>query len=191
MTSTLGAMILTGGASSRMGVDKATQLWEGIAAVERVAALARAVGASPVVTVGGRSHGLPHVRDEPALGGPVGGVLRGAEALREAGCSRALILAVDAPTVQAADLAPLLMADGRGAAYKTLHLPMVLSLSALPADAEAGWPLARLAERAGLARPSCAAEVAARIRGANTLDERNALLACIPRDDSAEKPGAG
>ena len=43
MTSTLGAMILTGGASSRMGVDKATQLWEGIAAVERVAALARAV----------------------------------------------------------------------------------------------------------------------------------------------------
>jgi molybdopterin-guanine dinucleotide biosynthesis protein A len=191
MTSALGAMILTGGASSRMGADKATQLWGGVTAVERVAALARAVGASPVVTVGGAAHGLAHVRDERPLGGPVGGVLAGAGALRDAGCTRVLILAVDAPTVQAADLAPLLEAGGTGAAYESLHLPMVLNLSALPVDAEAGWPLGRLAERAGLARPSCAAEVAARIRGANTLDERDALLACMSRAKSAEKPGAG
>lgn len=191
MTSALGAMILTGGASSRMGADKATQLWRGVTAVERVAALAQAVGASPVVTVGGATHGLPHVRDERPFGGPVGGVLAGAGALRDAGCTRALILAVDAPTVQAADLAPLLEVGGTGAAYESLHLPMVLSLSALPADAEAGWPLGRLAERAGLARPACAAEVVARIRGANTLGERDALLACISRGDSAEKPGAG
>ena len=191
MTASLGAMILTGGGSTRMGVDKATQLWAGVSAVERVAALAAAVGASPVITVGGAPHGLAHVRDEPPLGGPVGGVLAGAAHLRAAGCTRILVLAVDAPTLQAGDLAPLIAADAPGAAYEGLHLPLVASLSALPADAEAGWPLARLAERAGLARPSCAAEVAARIRGANTLDERNALLACIPRDDSAEKPGAG
>lgn len=191
MTSRLGAMILTGGASTRMGADKATQLWGAATAVERVAALAAAAGANPVITVGGASHGLPHVRDEPPLGGPVGGVLAGARALHEAGCTRALVLAVDAPTLWAADLTPLLAADEPGAAYDGLHLPMVLSLSAVPPDAEAGWPLGRLAERAGLARPACPQDVVARIRGANTLGERDALLTCMPGDDSAEKPGAG
>ncbi|CAN7378139.1 NTP transferase domain-containing protein [Phenylobacterium sp. LjRoot164] len=191
MSSALGAMILTGGASRRMGADKATQLWGGITAVERVAALAAAVGAKPVITVGGASHGLPHVRDEPPLGGPVGGVLAGAQALRQAGCMRMLVLAVDAPTLLASDLAPLIEAKEPGAAFAGLHLPMVLSLSTLPADAEPGWPLARLAERAGLARPTCPPAVVGRIRGANTLGERDALLACMSRDNSAEKPGAG
>ena len=78
-----------------------------------------------------------------------------------------------------------------GAAYEGLHLPLVASLSALPADAEAGWPLARLVERAGLVRLTCPPHVTARIRGANTLDERDALLACMPPDDSAENSGAG
>ena len=191
MSSSLGAMILTGGASTRMGADKAAQLWAGVPAVERVAALAAAVGARPVITVGGEAHGLPHVRDEPPLGGPVGGVLAGAAALRQAGCTRVLVLAVDAPTLQAADLAPLIEAAEPGAAYEGLHLPLVASLSALPTDAEAGWPLVRLVERAGLARPTCPPQVAARIRGANTLDERDALLACMPPDDSAENSGAG
>ena len=191
MSLALGAMILTGGASTRMGADKAAQLWAGVPAVERVAALAAAVGARPVITVGGAPHGLPHVRDEPPLGGPVGGVLAGAAALREAGCRQILVLAVDAPTLQAEDLAPLIAAAEPGAAYEGLHLPLVASLSALPTDAEAGWPLVRLVERAGLARPTCPPQVAARIRGANTLDERDALLACMPPDDSAENSGAG
>ena len=34
----LGAIILTGGASSRMGADKAEALWLGVRAVDRVAA---------------------------------------------------------------------------------------------------------------------------------------------------------
>ena len=146
MSSSLRAMILTGAASTRMGADKAAQLWAGVPAVERVAALAAAVAARPVITVGGDAHGLPHVRDERPLGGPVGGVLAGA-----AGCLRGLVLAVDAPTLQAEYLAPLIEAAEPGAAYEGLHLPLVASLSALPADAEAGWPLARLVERSGLA----------------------------------------
>lgn len=190
MTQRLGAMILTGGASSRMGADKATQVWQGRTAVERVAALAAAIGADPVITVGAGDHGLPSVRDEPPLGGPVGGVLAGAAALKQAGCTQALVLAVDAPTLHAEDLAPLLEAPSPGAAYEGLHLPMVLELGAIPADAAASWPLARLVERAGLARPVCRLEVATRIRGANTLDERAALLACMSRDENADKSGA-
>src|SRR5207248_10673054 len=93
---TLGAIILTGGAGSRMSADKATLSWAGRRAVDRVAALAEAVGAGLVVTVGLQDYGLPLVRDSVPLGGPVGGVLAGAPVLAAAGCERVLVLAVDA-----------------------------------------------------------------------------------------------
>ena len=60
----LGAIILSGGASSRMGVDKAAMDWLGRRAVDRVADLAFEVGAS----IGGadgarlRTRGLRHMR---------------------------------------------------------------------------------------------------------------------------------
>src|SRR5690349_21774956 len=89
----LGAIILAGGASSRMGVDKATQDWNGMRAVDRVAALARSLGCDPVIVAGG-DYGLPFVPDPPESG-PAGGVMAGAAALRKAGAARALVLAVD------------------------------------------------------------------------------------------------
>ncbi len=91
------------------------------------------------------------------------------------GLTRALVLAVDAPTVTVEDLAPLLAAVEPGAFYDGLPLPMMLSLSALPADAEAAWPLRRLVERAGLATLACDEAVRARLRGANTPEERTSL----------------
>jgi molybdopterin-guanine dinucleotide biosynthesis protein A len=54
---------------------------------------------------------------------------------------------------------------------------MVLWLAAIPADAEDGWPLRRLAERAGLAALTGPADVLVRARGANTPAEQAALLA--------------
>ncbi|MEO8114856.1 MAG: NTP transferase domain-containing protein [Phenylobacterium sp.] len=185
MTAQLGAMILTGGASSRMGVDKAAMLWSGRRAVDRVADLAAEAGAAAMVTVGGHDYGLPVVLDEPALGGPVGGVLAGAAALRAAGCDRLLVLAVDAPTLRLEDLAPLLAEGGPGAAFAGLHLPMVMALDALPAEAEASWPMARLADRAGLARLICPPEAALRVRGANTPAERELLLTALAADERA------
>lgn len=164
----LGAIILCGGGSRRMGRDKALLDWDGQRAVDRVADLARAVGATALVTAGA-DLGLPWVPDDAAGAGPVGGVLAGARAL---GTERLLVLAVDAPTLTADDLAPLL---ARGGCYEGLPVPMVLAASAIPADAEAGWPLRRFVERAGLVALPVPEGAMARLRGANTPEEREAL----------------
>jgi molybdopterin-guanine dinucleotide biosynthesis protein A len=184
-----GAIILTGGASRRMGADKAALDWGGRRAVDRVAALATAAGAARVLTAGS-DHGLEHVDDPSPGSGPVGGVLAGARVLAAHGLARALVLAVDAPTVTAEDLAPLLAAAEPGAFYDGLPVPMVVTLAALPAEAEAGWPLRRLVERAGLAALACDEEVRARLRGANTPEEVLALsLPLVGR--VAAKPTGG
>jgi len=167
MTS-LGAIILCGGGSRRMGRDKALLEWGGRRAVDCVAGLARAAGAGAIVTAGA-DLGLPWVPDDEAGAGPVGGVLAGARAL---GTARLLVLAVDAPTVTVEDLAPLL---ARGGFYEGLPVPMVMDAAALPADAEAGWPLRRLVERAGLMALPVPDGALARLRGANTPEEVEAL----------------
>lgn len=171
----LGAIILVGGASRRMGVDKAAQDWGGLRAVDRVAELARRAGAERIISAGG-DYGLPSVPDPERYAGPVAGLLAGVEALREAGFERGLVLAVDAPTLRLRDLTPLL-AEPAGASYSGFPLPMVLPLGALPQDAEPDWPLRRLVERVGLRQLDCPDEVARRVRGANTPEERQALLA--------------
>lgn len=170
-----GVLILTGGRSRRMGRDKAALDWGGVRAVDRLAALAQALGATSLLTVG-TDLGLPWIADPQPGAGPVGGVLAGAAALQALGLERALILAVDAPTVTVADLAPLLAAEAPGAAFEGLPLPMAITLSALPFDAAPGWPLRRLVERAGLAVIALPAGAEARLRGANTPQERAGLL---------------
>src|SRR5688500_625460 len=98
--SKLGSLILTGGASSRMGEDKASADWLGRRAVDRGYDLARQVGAETVFAVGRRNLGYETVTDEADWGGPVAGAIAGCAALLVAGCDRALVLAVDAPTIQ-------------------------------------------------------------------------------------------
>jgi len=186
----LGSIILTGGAASRMGADKGALPWLGMRAVDRVAALARAAGAHVLVTVGTTDYGLAFVADDPPLGGPVGGVLAGVKALRTRGCDRALVLAVDAPTIRLADIEPLLSEVGVGAAFEALHLPMVLDIAAIPSEARADWPMARLAERTGLSQLICPPEARARLRGANTPVERDELLVELAASEAAQKDGA-
>jgi molybdopterin-guanine dinucleotide biosynthesis protein A len=183
----LGAAILVGGRSRRMGEDKATLDWNGRSAIDRAFDLAATAGAGLVLAVGRELPGRPSVADDGA--GPVGGVILAADRLAEAGYARALILAVDAPTLTVADLEPLLRA-APGAAFEGQHLPMVLPFAALPAEAKASWPLGRLAERAGLARPPCPPATLARVRGANTKGERQALLEDLIRREGAGRSGA-
>lgn len=185
----LGALILTGGTSSRMGMDKAVLDWGGRSAVDRVADLARRQGAARILNVGPGAYGLEQVVEDPPGGGAAAGILAGARRLAEARCGRVLALAVDAPTLEAADLAPLLAAPAPGAAYAGLHLPLVLHLDRLPDEAGSGWSMARLVERLGLAVLAPPAGAEARLRGANTPEERAALLAALAEAETARKPG--
>ena len=169
------AIILTGGASRRMGADKASQLWAGRRAIDRVADLARSLGVARVVTAGLTDFGLPNAPDAEPYSGPVAGLLAGL-ALLGGGVDRLLVLAVDAPTLTAADLAPLVAVEGPGAAFAGYPLPMLLSPDALPAEAQADWPLRRLVERAGLRQVEPDTAVIPRLRGANTPDEYAALI---------------
>ena len=173
----LGAIILVGGASSRMRTDKAAQLWSGRRAVDRLADVARAAGAAVVLTVGARDYGLETVEDEAPGGGPVAGLMAGFAALAACGCDRGLALAVDAPTIRAGDLEPLLTAAAPGAAYAESHFPLVAWLAALPAEAGPHGAVARFIEQTGLHRLEAAPDARARLRGANTPEERARLLA--------------
>lgn len=162
-----------------MGADKAILDWGGARAVDRVASAAAQVGAAPILTVGGRELGFQHLT-ETERGGPVAAITAGARALRLAGRLRALVLAVDAPTLSADDLVPLLVVEGPGAAYAGLHLPLVVALDALPPGAGAGWSMARLITDMGLRLLDPDPEAVLRLRGANTPAERAALLASLP-----------
>jgi molybdopterin-guanine dinucleotide biosynthesis protein A len=170
-----GAVILAGGASSRMGTDKALLDCGGERAIDRVASLARAAGAQTVIVSGG-DYGLPFFPDpEGPQSGPLGGLLAGCAALRDLGMDRALILTVDAPTVELADLAPLLAASHPGAVYGEQRLPLVVWLDAVPEGLPANAPVRRLAEQAGLTPLSPPNDAEARLRGANTPQEWQAL----------------
>ncbi|MDR3508674.1 MAG: NTP transferase domain-containing protein [Caulobacteraceae bacterium] len=170
------AVILVGGRSSRMGTDKAALDWGGMRAVDRVARTARNLGAAHVLTAGG-DYGLDFIADAEAYGGPVGGVMAALKALARMDLSRALVLAVDAPTATLADLRALVEAPAPGALFEGFPLPMMIDLAAAPLDAPSGWPLMRLAEAACLLRLPCPPGAQVRLRGANTEEERRALLA--------------
>src|SRR5262245_3732564 len=175
----LGVIILTGGASRRMAADKAMLDWGGLRAVDRLAGLAEALGARAILTAAPRAYGLPAVVDEAPGGGPVAGVAAAVRTLAVAGVQRALALAVDAPTVTPQDLAPLIAAPAPGAAFEGLPLPFALDLEAFPKAAGAGWSLRGLLEAAGVARLVAPPGAALRLRGANTPQEREALLALL------------
>jgi molybdopterin-guanine dinucleotide biosynthesis protein A len=177
----LGGIILAGGASRRMGQDKALLDWNGRRAVDRLAELAAAAGCAWTLTAGA-DHGLPFVLDPPGKG-PVAGVLAGLAALRGRGLGRALVLAVDAPTLRLEDLRPLLAAPAPGAAYEGLTMPMVVALSAVPASAFGDWSMFQLIEASRLAILPCDPAARLRIRGANTPEERAVLLEELIRQE--------
>lgn len=165
-----------------MGADKARLDWRGVSAIDRLVALSHGLGIQMVLTAGA-DHGLPAVLDATPGAGPCGGILAAAQRLRAAGFVRGLVVAVDAPTVIASDIRPLLEARSPGAAYEGLPLPMVVDLAAIPAATEAQWPLQRLVQAAGLAVLPCSDEAKPRLRGANTPEERRRLLAAWDSPD--------
>src|SRR5438105_8578446 len=109
-------LLLTGGASRRMGRDKALLEVDGQRLVDRAAALLAAV-ADPVVEVGPGWSGLPAIREEPPGSGPLAALGAGAAALRTAGHEGpVLVLAVDMPRVSVELLRLLARRAGPGTA---------------------------------------------------------------------------
>jgi len=95
----IAGLLLTGGASRRMGADKALLEVGGQRLVDRAAAALRAV-ADPVLEVGPGSSSLPAVREDPPGSGPLAAVAAGAAALRAGGHDGpVIVLAVDMPFV--------------------------------------------------------------------------------------------
>lgn len=119
MTSPFVGSVLTGGSSSRFGVDKALFVLDGVALAERVALALRGSGADEVLAIGGDAEALGAlgcfdrvVPDRWPGEGPLGGVVTAL------GASEALVhvvLACDTPAVTAACPRSLVRAlDGPG-----------------------------------------------------------------------------
>ena len=159
-----------------MGEDKGALVWNGRRAVDRLSDRLKDLGAAPIL-VSGADYGLPFVEDPEPQAGPVAGLLRAIEVLSAAGARMALILAVDAPTLGSGDLTPLLAADAPGAVYADLPLPMALFLDAAPKHLRGDASLKQFVRGAGLAELPCPAAARLRMRGANTPEEREMLLA--------------
>jgi len=171
MSTRLGAVILAGGHSTRMGADKALLVWNGKRAVDRVAGLARTIGASTIL-VSGRDYGLPFVADPEPGCGPVAGVIATAVAMQDV--TRVLVLAVDAPTLTPDDLAPLLSSTGRGAVFDDQPLPMLIDREALTRCVDKR-SLRQIVETCGLAKLALSHAMRSRVRGANTPVEARML----------------
>jgi molybdenum cofactor guanylyltransferase len=99
MTATAG-VVLTGGRSRRLGVDKATLVLDGETLALRAA---RRLGAicTPVVEIGDGVSGLPALRESPPGSGPLAALAAAGVWLGERGDdTAALLLAVDLPHVE-------------------------------------------------------------------------------------------
>ncbi|HEY8216500.1 MAG TPA: molybdenum cofactor guanylyltransferase [Acidimicrobiia bacterium] len=94
-------LLLTGGSSRRLGVDKATLLVDGERLVDRVARALTDVVA-PVLEVGPGHSSFPAVREQPPGAGPLAALVAGADALLVDGApTPVVVLAVDLPFVDA------------------------------------------------------------------------------------------
>jgi len=148
VTATAG-LLLTGGASSRLGVDKAELRRDGERLADRNARLLASVCAV-TVEVGPGASDLPAVREDPPGSGPLAALVAGAAALAVQGVEGpVLVLGVDLPFVERTLLAWLAGQPGSGTV-----VPRVDG-SPQPLCARYGW--ADLAVAARLWRDGAAA----------------------------------
>jgi molybdopterin-guanine dinucleotide biosynthesis protein A len=97
----MGGYVLTGGASRRMGRDKARLPWRGVTLVEWIASqVSEAVGSATLVGAPGRytDLGLPGIHEDYSGSGPLSGI---EAALRHSPFALNLIVACDMPFLTA------------------------------------------------------------------------------------------
>jgi molybdenum cofactor guanylyltransferase len=106
-TQGVAGILLTGGASRRMGFDKALLWVDGVTNAVRLAGVLKTV-ATPVIEVGRAVSGLPCVLERPAGAGPLVAIGAGGRQLRRLGHEGpALVLACDLPFVTSEVLSEL------------------------------------------------------------------------------------
>jgi molybdenum cofactor guanylyltransferase len=114
-------MLLTGGSSRRMGVDKASIVIGNRACAETVGSRLSAV-AVPSIEVGPGRSGLTAFADEARGSGPLAAMATGWKALREIGHRGAVIvLACDLPEISVAFLDLLARLPGEGTAVPVVN----------------------------------------------------------------------
>ena len=192
----IGAVVLAGGGSRRMGTSKALLDWHGAPLVARVAGLLARV-ADPVVIVAGNGQPLPEVPgaavaiDAEPERGPLEGIAAGLRAL-EGRCDRVFVAATDQPLLHPAFVlavveslagfeAAVPESDGRlhplAAAYRPSMLTraeQLLAAGERRATALATQPGTRRLPAAGLPHPES-------LRNANTPRDFARLLLEEPR----------
>lgn len=100
-SSSVAAVLLTGGASRRMGRDKSGLVVDGVTLAERTATLLLRV-VDTAIEVGPGVSGLASTREEPPGEGPLVAIAEGRRVLRERGCDgAALVVACDLPLLSA------------------------------------------------------------------------------------------
>lgn len=112
-------VLLTGGASRRLGTDKARlRRPDGLTLAEHAAGLLRATCAG-AIEVGDGASGLPAVREDPPLAGPLVALLAGVDALLARHmCTEAahvVVLGCDYPRLDVSALERLVAAEPAGA----------------------------------------------------------------------------
>ncbi|GMU42622.1 MAG: hypothetical protein AMXMBFR25_06080 [Lysobacterales bacterium] len=170
-----------------MGADKARLPWKGRTLLEHQFGLLEQAGCARVLVSGGYS-AFPHVRDLWPQRGPLGGL---ASVAAEAEEPHWLVLAVDQPLVDVAMLRALragldaAIERGRGVCrFGEEQLPMAmvagpeirLWMEQALHGSGSGASLKYLQERLRVHTLAADAGVRARLRGANTPDEWQALL---------------
>jgi molybdopterin-guanine dinucleotide biosynthesis protein A len=133
-------LVLTGGASRRMGRDKAAIIVEGTACAQRVARRLSLV-ASPALEVGPGRSGLPVVTEHPRGHGPLCAILAGWHALTARGHrDRVIVLACDLPLVTETLLRFLACRPEPGSVVPIVHgraQPLCARFSSLALDSAA------------------------------------------------------
>lgn len=141
-------LLLTGGASRRMGFDKASMLVRGTPLAVRLGYVLDFV-ASPALEVGpGRSF-LEAVREDPPGGGPLVALVAGAAALRSRGVAGpVVVVACDLPLLTTLALSVLARWPGDGSVVPVIGgVPQPLASRWSPADLGTAARLVAAGER--------------------------------------------